>query len=107
MQKLLKSYRKQCIDYRNLFRDGQDTSNRNFNFYRHLYIKSTISEGQIQYNLSLEIKKENQTKVTAKIEQEHKFKKKDILKLALEDIFKDYGGCTLTLEDKVLEVYLG
>jgi hypothetical protein len=107
MQKLLISYRKQCIDYRNLFRDGQDTSNRNFNFYRHLYIKSTISEGQIQYNLSLEIKKENQTKVIAKIEQDHKFKKKDILKLALEEIFKDYGGCALSSEDKILEVSLG
>ncbi len=107
MQKLLISYRKQCIDYRNLFRDGQDTSNRNFNFYIHLYIKSTISEGQIQYNLSLEIKKENQTKVIAKIEQDHKFKKKDILKLALEEIFKDYGGCALSSEDKILEVSLG
>ena len=80
LSSLLERYHDQCKEYRNLFRDGQDTSYRNFNFYRHLGIKSTIVNGVTDYLLTLEITTDEQTRVIAKKIDGSKIKDKDVLK---------------------------
>ena len=104
---LLKNYRKQCMRYRNLFRDGQDTSNRNFNFKRHLCIKSSIEDGMTKYNFSLEITKDSQTKIAIKKEPEGAFKEKDIVVAKVKEVFNDNEGYHVECKPKCIEVTVG
>lgn len=69
IETILKRFREQSNTYRNVFRDGQDTKNRNFSFKRILKIdvkKSTSKE----YIVTLEVSVNEQTKITAKREDD-------------------------------------
>ena len=107
LSSLLERYQDQCKEYRNLFRDGQDTSYRNFNFYRHLGIKSTIVNGVTDYLLTLEITTDEQTRVIAKKIDGSKIKDKDVLKDILNEIFKKDGGTRLNAEETELKILIG
>lgn len=85
---LLDNYKKQCRSYRSLFRDGQDTSNRNFEFKRSLTMKSTVGGGgRTDYNLTLEVSTDRQTKVIVKKADETQFNAEDIVITTLKAVF--------------------
>ena len=104
---LLERYHAQCKEYRNLFRDGQDTSHRNFNFYRHLGIQSTIVNGLTDYLLTLVITTDEQTRVIVKKVDGSKFKDDDVLQEMLNKIFEKDGGTILNKEKKELKILIG
>ncbi len=107
LKTLLDSYRKQCMRYRNIFRDGQETSKRNFNFKRHLCIKSSIGPGTTKYNISLEISKDNQTKILIKKDPDGIFEENDVLISIINKVFEDkkkgYQDC---VECKCFEIII-
>lgn len=85
---LLDNYKKQCKNYRSLFRDGQDTSNRNFEFKRDLIMKSTVGGGgRTDYLLSLEVSTDRQTKVVVKKVDDTQFHAEDVVIQTVEAIF--------------------
>lgn len=87
---LLDNYKKQCKSYRSLFRDGQDTSNRNFEFKRSLTMKSTVDGGgRTDYNLTLEVSTDRQTKVVVKKADETQFNAEDSIIATLKTIFEN------------------
>lgn len=87
---LLENYQKQCKNYRSLFRDGQDTSNRNFEFKRILTMKSTVGgEGRTDYNFTLEVSTNRQTNVVVKKADDSLFNEEDAVISTLKDIFKN------------------
>ena len=65
IEEILKRFNKQSKTYRDVFRDGQDTKNRNFNFKRTLKIDVKRSTAK-EYIVTLEISADEQTKITAK-----------------------------------------
>ncbi len=103
---LLDLFRDQCIDYRNWFRDGQDTSNRNFDFRRTLYLSINNSGDMVLYRLNLEILRDDRTKIIAKRTDDNPFDVNDILKTCINDSFKNDGGCTLDSDNKIITVYI-
>lgn len=107
LKSLLIRYHDQCKEYRNLFRDGQDTSNRNFNFHRHLGIKSTIINGMTDYLLTLEITTDEQTRVIVKKVDGSKIKDRDVLQEILNEIFKKDGGTKLNNEETEIKILIG
>ena len=87
---LLDNYKKQCKSYRSLFRDGQDTSKRNFEFKRSLTMKSTVDGGgRTDYNLTLEVSTDRQTKVVVKRVDETQFNTEDTVIATLKAIFEN------------------
>lgn len=107
LQSLLSHYREQCKEYRNLFRDGQDTSNRNFNFKRLLSIKSTIGKGMSSYLLTLEITTDKQTCVIVRKIDGSAFKDDDVLQKVLNEVFKKDGGANLNEARNELKILIG
>ena len=107
LSSLLERYHAQCKEYRNLFRDGQDTSHRNFNFQRHLGIQSTIVNGLTDYLLTLVITTDEQTRVIVKKVDGSKFKDDDVLQEMLNKIFEKDGGTILNEEEKELKILIG
>ena len=103
---LLDLFREQCIDYRNWFRDGQDTSNRNFDFRRTLYLSINNNGDMVLYRLNLEILRDDRTKIIAKRTDDNPFDVNDILKTCMNDSFKNDGGCSLDSDNKIITVYI-
>lgn len=63
LPEVLAPFKRQCLHYRSLFRDGLDTGNRNFEFKRKINIK--VSEvNEIHYSLELDFSKNKQTTIT-------------------------------------------
>ena len=89
LEQLLVNYKRQCKNYRSLFRDGQDTSNRNFEFKRTLTMKSTVGAGgRVDYHLTLEVSTDRQTKVVVRKAEEIPFEKEDAVIKALKEVFQ-------------------
>ena len=65
IEEILKRFNQQSKTYRNVFRDGQDTKNRNFSFKRTLKIDVKKSSSK-EYIVTLEVSVDEQTKITAK-----------------------------------------
>ena len=65
IEEILKRFSKQSKTYRDVFRDGQDTKNRNFNFKRILKIDVKRSTAK-EYIVTLEVSTDEQTKIIAK-----------------------------------------
>lgn len=78
LELLLQSYYRQSKTYRNVFRDGQDTVKRNFEFIRQLTIEWK-SDKNVTYLLTLNVLKDEQTKIEIKISGEEKFGNKDLI----------------------------
>lgn len=63
---ILRRFEKQSKTYRDVFRDGQETNNRNFNFVRQIEIDVTKLSPNKNYILKLLVQKDEQTKIVAK-----------------------------------------
>ena len=82
---LLKRFYNQCVLYRNLFRDGQDTSSRDFIFTRKMHLNIGINTNIKDFPLTLEIKKNEQTKIIIDCSNENNENDENIIK----NFFKD------------------
>ena len=90
LKQLVDNYKEQCKSYRSLFRDGQDTSNRNFEFKRILTMKSTVGGGgRTDYNLTLEVSTDRQTKVVVKKVDGTALNPEDTFITTIKEIFKN------------------
>lgn len=104
---LLKKYIWQCKAYRSLFRDGQDTSSRNFVFFRNLSLKTDgMGGGQKEYLLSLEVSTDRRTRVLVKMTNDDDISADDSVDIALAEIMK-LERCRRIDGNKKLEILIG
>ena len=99
---ILERFNKQSKTYRDVFRDGQDTKNRNFNFKRTLKIdvkKSTSKE----YMVMLEVSIDEQTKITAKRDDDSVIGTTEEFYKAFKNVFQEVEAIN---EGKVLQYKL-
>lgn len=87
IEEILKRFNKQSKTYRDVFRDGQDTKNRNFKFKRTLKIdvKKSVSK---EYFVTLEISTDEQTKIIAKRDDDSKIEQTEDFCKAFMNVFK-------------------
>lgn len=103
---LLRNFYKQSETYRSVFRDGQDTVKRNFNFTRQWGIIWSDSDGNISYIVKLDVSKDEQTKLTIKRTDEAKISTSDVLLSSFNKFLEDIGGDGFVLEtDKKSAVF--
>lgn len=89
LKSILTKFEEQSRTYRDVFRDGQETNNRNFNFVRQIEIGVKLYPTK-NYILKLFVNKNEQTKITAnKITGEIMNEKEEFCK-TLRDVFKEY-----------------
>lgn len=69
IEDVLKRFNEQSKTYRDIFRDGQDTKNRNFNFVRILKVDVSKSTSK-EYTVTLEVSVNEHTRITAKREDD-------------------------------------
>ena len=84
---ILKRFEEQSKTYRDVFRDGQETNNRNFNFVRQVEIDVTKLSPSKNYILKLFIKRDEQTKIVAKRTNDDVLSDKEEFYKALKDVF--------------------
>ena len=102
IEDVLKRFGKQSKTYRDVFRDGQDTKNRNFKFIRILKIdvkKSTSKE----YTVTLTVSVNEQTCITAKREDEGTI---GITEEFYKAFYKIFNGAEQCNEGKLLQYKL-
>ncbi|MBQ0160386.1 MAG: hypothetical protein KBT28_07160, partial [Bacteroidales bacterium] len=108
---VISAFKRQCVNYRNLFRDGLDTSSRNFSFNRILEVKYTSIADVVTYTLTLRVSADDQTKVIvskkrekfcSKIEWEEKKFKNDKMAPILYSEFKNIA--TFNIDDNFEEI---
>ena len=103
---LLRNFYKQSETYRSVFRDGQDTVKRNFNFTRQWGIIWSDSDGNISYIVKLDVSQDEQTKLTIKRTDEAKISTSDVLLSSFNKFLEDIGGDGFVLEtDKKSAVF--
>lgn len=102
IEEILKRFNKQSKTYRDVFRDGQDTRNRNFNFKRILKVdvkKSTAKE----YIVTLEVSADEQTKITARRDVDTAIGQGEDFYKAFVNVF---SGAKMSEDGKMLEYKL-
>ena len=87
---ILKWFEKQSKTYRDVFRDGQETNNRNFDFVRQIEIDVTKLSPSKNYILKLFVKKDEQTKIVAKRTNDEPLSEKEDFCKAFKTVFGDY-----------------
>lgn len=111
---VISAFKRQCVNYRNLFRDGLDTSSRNFSFIRKLDVKYNIAD-IAKYSLKLRVSADDQTKVIveksedifcSKDEWDQKNFISDSLIKILYDEFKRISSFEIKNEFKTIELIL-
>lgn len=102
----MRNFYKQSETYRSVFRDGQDTVKRNFNFTRQWGIIWSDSDGNISYIVKLDVSQDEQTKLTIKRTDEAKISTSDVLLSSFNKFLEDIGGDGFVLEtDKKSAVF--
>lgn len=92
IENVLKRFREQSKTYRDVFRDGQDTKNRNFKFVRVLKIdvkKLTPKE----FTVTLTVSVNEQTSITAKREDSGKLSTSEEFYNAFNSVFSGSESC--------------
>lgn len=84
---ILKRFEKQSKTYRDVFRDGQETNNRNFNFVRQIEIDVTKLSPTKNYIMKLYVQKDEQTKIVAKRTNDDVLSEKEEFYKALKQAF--------------------
>ena len=98
---VLSRFDRQSKTYRDIFRDGQDTMNRNFNFIRQLKIDINNSP-KVEYTVTLSVSVNERTNISVKCEDDKHVKTNEDFYNAFEKVFK---GATLSDDSKTL-IYL-
>ncbi len=88
IQYVLDRFGRQSKTYRDIFRDGQDTKNRNFNFIRQLKIEVNSSP-TIEYTVVLSVSVNERTKITVKRDDDEVIKKNEDFYKAFMETFKE------------------
>lgn len=108
LKNIIFSFRKLCKYYRSLFRDGQETSSRNFIFKRYLTLKSVIDVGgQKEYMLSLEVSTDKQTSVIVKMINDDDIPATDSLADIINEVFQKDGGGKRINDNKNIQIMIG
>lgn len=111
---VISAFKRQCVNYRNLFRDGLDTSSRNFSFNRKLDVKYNIAD-VLKYTLTLRVSADDQTKVIigkngdvfcSKEEWEKKTFNNDKMVPILYDEFKNTATLNINADYKEISIVL-
>ncbi|WP_418817214.1 hypothetical protein [Phocaeicola sp.] len=103
-KQVLDSFKRQSKIYINIFRDGQDTVSRNFNFTRQVEI-AVIGGNNVNYLLKLMVTTEEQTKIVITKTDGEPLEKKDIMQQLISDIF-DKEHPILSEDNKTLILVL-
>lgn len=98
IEDVLKRFNEQSKTYRDIFRDGQDTKNRNFNFVRILKVDVSKSTSK-EYTVTLEVSVNEHTRITAKREDDMIISSSEEFYKAF---FKVFDNSKITVEDKNL-----
>lgn len=85
---ILENFLRQSNTYVCVFRDGQDTKSRNFNFVRQTKIEVQESTANRLYYISLIVNAEEQAKIVLDCEQNSEFEKDDSLVNIFKEVFK-------------------
>ena len=104
VKQVLDSFKRQSKTYINIFRDGQDTVSRNFNFTRQVEI-DVIGGNNVNYLLKLMVTTEEQTKIVITKTDGDPLEKKDIMQQLISDIF-DKEHPILSEDNKTLILVL-
>ena len=99
---VLSRFDRQSKTYRDIFRDGQDTMNRNFNFIRQLKIDINNSP-KVEYTVTLSVSVNERTNISVKCEDDKPVKTNEDFYNAFEKVFK---GATLSDDSKTLNYLL-
>ena len=100
---ILKRFVSISLDYNEIFRDGLDTSNRNFNFKKKTIVETGNGNNKVIINLSLDIIKEDSSKIYVSLDSTNRNcgNYKDIVKIVEEffsiKIGSNDGKCTIEL----------
>ena len=100
---ILQRFEGQSKTYRDVFRDGQETNNRNFNFIRQIEIDVTQLSPKKNYILKLYIKKDEQTRIIAKRTNDEELKENEEFYKNLKAVF---GDLKLSEDHKTIEITL-
>lgn len=104
VKQVLDRFKRQSKTYINIFRDGQDTVSRNFNFTRQVEI-DVIGGNNVNYLLKLMVTTEEQTKIVITKTDGEPLEKKDIMQQLISDIF-DKEHLILSEDNKTLILVL-
>lgn len=85
---ILSRFEKQSKTYRDIFRDGQDTKNRNFNFARKWSIDVIEDSTTYKYAIELLVSTEKQTSITVRRVHGEKIKNEERFYKEFKDVFK-------------------
>ena len=91
---ILENFLRQSNTYVCVFRDGQDTKSRNFNFVRQTKIEVEESTANKLYYISLIVNTEEQAHIVLDCEKNYEFEKDDLLVKIFKGIFR-----TIIFED--------
>lgn len=86
IKRIIEKFLDQCKTYRLLFRDGQDTARRDFDFHRIVEIEPTMSK---RFEVDLAITTNNQTQILVK-QTRGRFNENDLFIKAFKDSLKDF-----------------
>ena len=85
---IIESIKRMSSSYIKIFRDGQDTASRNFNFTRQVEI-DLLAANNINYMFKLLVTTTNQTKIEISKTDQTPFTETDIIIRLVKDIFED------------------
>lgn len=89
LKTILERFEKQSKTYRDVFRDGQETNKRNFNFVRQIEIDITKLSPSKNYILNLYVTTDKQTKIIAKRTNNDTLSDKEEFCKVLREVFGD------------------
>ena len=99
---VLDRFGRQSKTYRDIFRDGQDTKNRNFNFVRQLKIEVNSSPS-VEYTVVLSVSVNERTKITVKRDDDDVINTSEDFYKAFMDAFK---GAEMDVDNKKIHYML-
>lgn len=102
---ILKRFVSISLDYNEIFRDGLDTSNRDFNFEKKTIVESGNGNNKVTINLRLSITKEDSSKIDISLESTNRNGENykaivDLMKTVFDaDVHPNNGKCIIELSN--------